>query len=55
MTNFSFVPSKPHLPDKTCPEPAEGFALLRVPRAGQDFARKALSWITHPPRASLPS
>ncbi len=53
MTIFSYVHSKPHRSDKTCPEPAEGFALHRVPLAGHDLARKAKSLVTHPPRAPL--
>jgi len=46
MTDFNFVPTKSHQPDK--------FALQRVPWAGHDLARKALSLVSPSTRITSP-
>ncbi|ADJ27831.1 conserved hypothetical protein [Nitrosococcus watsonii C-113] len=46
MTDFSFVPTKPH--------PSGKFALHRVPLAGHGLARKAKSWISPSTRITSP-
>ncbi|KFI18793.1 hypothetical protein [Nitrosococcus oceani] len=46
MTDVDFVPTKPHPPGK--------FALQRVPWAGHDLARKALSLVSPSTRITSP-
>ena len=48
MTDFNFIPTKPH-------QSGEGeFALLRMPWAGHNFARKALGLVSSSTRITSP-